>query len=125
MMGGTAGLAVAAAAVRGLRAIAPAGLPRANAIHVDGQVLAFAFSVATLVGLAFGLLPAFDAAGTDPHRDMQDASHRTTGGHGRTRRVPSLREVALALVLLVGAGRCCAASLRILSVPPASTRRPC
>jgi putative ABC transport system permease protein len=116
VMGGAAGLAIAAAAVRGLVAIAPAGLPRAGAIHLDGEVLAFAIGLTTIVGLGFGLLPAFDAAGTDPHRDIQDATHRATG-RSRTRRVLVVAEVALAFVLLIGAGLLLRSVTGLLAVP--------
>jgi putative ABC transport system permease protein len=115
-MGGAAGLALAAAAVRALVVIAPAGLPRADAIQLDSQVLAFAIGVSTIVGLAFGMLPAFDAAGANPHRDIQDSTQRATG-HGRTRRVLVVAEVALAFVLLVGAGLLLRSVAEILAVP--------
>jgi putative ABC transport system permease protein len=98
------GVAFAVFAVRALVAIAPAALPRAASIRVDGQVLAFALAIATLASLAFGLLPALEAAGSDPHRDMQESSSRTAHGHGRVRRALVAAEVALALILLVGAG---------------------
>ena len=103
--------------MRGLVAIAPAGLPRVDAIHVDGTVVAFALGITTLVGLAFGLLPALDAARTDPHRDIQEMSHRTTGGPGRMRRGLVVVEVGLAIVLLVGAGLLYRSVSALLSVP--------
>ncbi len=99
-----AGVGLAVFAVRALVAIAPAALPRASSIRVDGTVLAFALAVSSIAGLAFGLLPALEAAGRDPHRDLQDASHRTARGRGRVRRVLVVAEVALAFVLLVAAG---------------------
>ena len=116
-IGGGAGLAFAEAAVRGLVAIAPAGLPRAGAIHVDGMAVAFALGVTTLVGLAFGLLPALDAGRTDPQRDIQDASHRSTGGRGRMRGALVVAEVGLALVLLVAAGLLFRSVTGLLAVP--------
>ena len=118
LMSGVAGVAFAVAAVRVLVAIAPRGLPRAAAIHVDGQVLLFALALTTIVGLAFGLLPALEAAGTDPHRDIQAASHRTAGGHGRTRRLLVVAEVALAFILLIGAGLLMRSVRGLLAVPP-------
>ena len=115
-MGGAAGLGLAAAAVRGFVAIAPDGLPRAGAIHVDGYALAFALGLTTIVGLAFGALPALEAAGADPHRDIHDASQRATG-HRRTRRVLVVAEVAMAFVLLVGAGLLLRSVSGLLAVP--------
>ena len=113
-----AGLAVALVAVRTLVAIAPAALPRAASIRVDGAVLIFALGVAGLAGLAFGLLPALEAAGSDPHRDMQEASQRTARPHGRARRLLVVAEVALAFVLLVGAGLLLRSVRELLAVPP-------
>jgi predicted permease len=105
------------AAVRALVAIVPAGLPRVEAIRVDGAVLAFSLAVTTIVGLAFGLLPALEAAGTDPHRDLQEASRRTAGGHRGTRRALVVVEVALAFVLLIGAGLLLRSVRGLLAVP--------
>ena len=116
ILSAAAGVAVAAIGVRALAALAPPGLPRAAAIGVDGQVLAFALAAATVTGLAFGLLPALEAAGTDPHRDIQ-ASYRTTRGRGRVRAALVVAEVALAFVLLVGAGLLLRSVRSVLAVP--------
>jgi putative ABC transport system permease protein len=112
-----AGVGLAVLAVRALVAIAPAALPRAGSIGVDGQVLAFALAVASIAGLAFGMLPALEAAGRDPHRDLQDASNRTARGHGRLRRILVVAEVALAFILLVAAGLLMRSVSGLLAVP--------
>jgi putative ABC transport system permease protein len=117
VLSAVAGVVFAVFAVRALVTIAPAALPRVAAIAVDGQVLAFALALATIAGLAFGTLPALEAAGRDPHRDIQDASHRSAGGHGRVRRLLVVAEVALALVLLVGAGLLMRSIGGLLSMP--------
>ena len=113
-----AGVAVAIAAVRTLVAIAPAALPRAASIRVDGAVLVFALAVSAVAGLAFGLLPALEAAGSDPQRDMQEASQRTARPHGRARRLLVVAEVALAFVLLIGAGLLLRSVRELLAVSP-------
>lgn len=113
-----AGVGVAILAVRALVAIAPAALPRAASIRVDGDVLMFALAVSALAGLAFGILPALEAAGSDPQRDMQEASHRTARPQGRTRRLLVVAEVALAFVLLIGAGLLLRSVRELLAVPP-------
>lgn len=113
-----AGVAVAAGAVRALVAIAPAGLPRAASIRVDGEVLVFALAVSAVAGLAFGLLPALEAAGSDPQRDLQQASHRTARPHGHARHLLVMAEVALAFVLLIGAGLLLRSVRELLAVPP-------
>src|SRR5262249_41662841 len=69
-------------------------------------VAGFTIVVSVLVGLAAGLLPAFQAGGSDLHSALQDSSGRSGGGHAR-RRVRAglvIGEVALAMTLLVGAG---------------------
>ena len=104
LLGGVAGMAVALLGVRALMALSPPGLPRAGAIGVNGTVFAFGLGLTTLIGLAFGLLPALQAAHNAPNRDLQRASRRTAGGHRRARGVLVVTEVALALVLLVSSG---------------------
>ena len=103
-LGGVVGMAVAMLGVRVLVTLSPPGLPRVGAIGVDGAVLAFGLAVTTLTGLAFGLIPALQAAGSDPRRHLQEGSRRSAGGHRRTRGALVVAEVALALVLLVSSG---------------------
>ncbi len=115
-LGGVAGMAIAWLGVRVLVAASPANLPRLSAIGVDGSVLAFGFVLTTLVGLAFGLAPALQAAGRDPNEGLQWSSRRTVGGHRRTRGALVVAEVALALVLLVTSGLLLRSLNRLLAV---------
>ena len=69
-IGGVMGMVVAVIGVRALVALAPAGLPRAGAIGVDGEVFAVGLGLTTLIGLVVGLLPARQASG-GPHQDLQ------------------------------------------------------
>jgi putative ABC transport system permease protein len=103
-LGGAAGMIVAVLGSRALVALSPSELPRVGAIGVHGAVFVFGLGVTTLVGLAVGLVPAFQAARTDPHLDLQQGSRRSVGGHRRARGVLVTAEVALALVLLVSSG---------------------
>jgi putative ABC transport system permease protein len=103
-LGGAAGMALAALGVRALVALSPPDLPRAGAIGVDGAVLGFGLAVTALVGVAFGLTPALQAARGDPLQGLQPGTRRTAGGHRRLRGALVVAEVALALVLLVGSG---------------------
>jgi len=103
-MGGVVGMAVAILGVRALVALSPPGLPRIGAIAVDGSVFAFGLGITTLIGLAFGLIPALHAARYDPQRDLGHASRSTAGALRRTRSVLVVAEVALALALLVSSG---------------------
>ena len=104
LVGGAAGVAVAVFGVRAVVALAPAALPRVDAIGIHGVVLAFAFGITTLVGLAFGAIPAWQAAHSDPHGELQLAARRSGGAHRRARGALVVAEVALALVLLVASG---------------------
>ncbi len=115
-LGGVVGMAVAWLGVRALVAASPANLPRLSAIAVDGSVFAFGFGLTTLVGLAFGLAPALQAAGRDPPEGLQWTTRRTVGGHRRTRRALVIAEVALALVLLVTSGLLLRSLSRLLAV---------
>lgn len=103
VLGGLAGIAVAFIGVRALVALSPPGLPRAADIELNSTVFAFGSGVSTLVGLVFGLIPALQIS-SSPHRDIQDASPRTTGAQRGTRSVLVVAEVALAFVLLVSSG---------------------
>jgi putative ABC transport system permease protein len=116
-MGGVVGMAVAMLGVRALVALSPPGLPRVGAIGVDRTVFAFGLGITALIGLAFGSTPALQAARSDPHRDLQQGSHRTAGGHRRTRSALVVAEVALALVLLVTSGLLLRSLEHLFAVP--------
>jgi putative ABC transport system permease protein len=103
-IGGAVGVIIAHVGVRALVALSPPDLPRVGAIAVDRPVFAFALAITTIIGLAFGIVPARQAARTDPGHDLQQVSRRTIGGHWRTRHALVIAEVALALVLLVSSG---------------------
>ena len=102
--GGVVALGVAAAGVRGLVALSPPDLPRVGAIGLDARAFAFAFAVTALIGLLVGVAPALRASRTALGTGVRRGSARVAGGHAATRRVLVVAEVALALVLLVGAG---------------------
>ncbi|MGH7553422.1 MAG: ABC transporter permease, partial [Longimicrobiales bacterium] len=104
-LGGALGVAAGAAAVRALTALQPPGSLRLNDVTLDGRVLAFALVVTLASGILFGLVPALRGARIDAGATLKEGS-RTTGGRGN-RRVGQLlvvSEVALALMLVIGAG---------------------
>jgi putative ABC transport system permease protein len=117
-IGGALGLAVAEFGVRAVVALSPPGLPRVDAIRIDGAVFAFATGITALIGLAVGLIPALQAARQDPRAGLQQGSQRTTGGNQWTRRALVVAEVALALVLLVSAGLLVRSLQRLVAVSP-------
>jgi putative ABC transport system permease protein len=102
---GTAGAALAIVGVRALLALAPAGrIPRQEEISVDATALAFALGVSLVTGLVFGLVPAIRATRSNV-RDTLAASSRTMSNRdGGLRGALVVAEIALALVLLTGAG---------------------
>ncbi|HEY7529426.1 MAG TPA: ABC transporter permease [Gemmatimonadota bacterium] len=103
---GAAGLLLANWGVEALLSLSPASLPRLDEVGVDGRVLAFGIAVSTLTGAAFGLLPALHASRQDPAALLGEGALRTTAGPRRARlaRVLVVVELALAVVLLAGAG---------------------
>lgn len=82
------------------------GLPRANAIHIDGTVLAFSLGIALLAALLAGLLPAIASTGKDVFTALQDSSRSVGGSASRTslRKILLSAEIALTVILLVSAG---------------------
>ena len=82
-------MAVAVFGVRALVALSPPGLPRAGAIGSTARVFAFGLGITTLIGLAFGLIPALQAPRSDPQRNLQHGSpahRRRTPAHSRRAR---------------------------------------
>lgn len=104
-LGTAGGLALAWAAVRGLVALAPANLPRLDAIRIDLAVLAVTAAAALACASAFALVPAWAAFRVDLIRALRGSS-RTSGRHGASAlgRLVVVIEVALCFVLLVGSG---------------------
>jgi putative ABC transport system permease protein len=115
-IGGLAGLAVAWMGVRALVALSPRGLPQVEAIRVDEAVFLFSLGLTTMIGLLIGAIPAMQAARSDP-QEFLNGSRVTPGGHRRTRRGLVVVEVAMALVLLVGAGLLFRSLQQLFAVP--------
>ena len=117
--GGGLGLAVTMLALTALRAFHPASLPRLAEVDVDGAVLGFALLVSVVTTLLFGLVPALRVAGVDPQAQLQSGGR---GGLGPERRrirgMLIVGEVALSVVLLVGAGLLVRSFLALQQVRP-------
>lgn len=103
LLGGTAGILLAVWGVGALVAISPADLPRLADVRLDATAFGLALGATTLVGIGVGLVPALRAADR-PERDLGALSRRASGRHRWTRSALVVAEVALTLVLLVGAG---------------------
>lgn len=103
--GAAAGIGLAAWGLDALLAARPANLPRATEIHLSIETLLFAMVVSLLAALAFGLLPSVGLLRRDPAGHLRDDARGSVGasGHGM-RRVLVVAEIALACVLVTGAG---------------------
>jgi len=110
-LGAAGGALLAALVVPLLPHLLPPDIPHAEAIAVDGGVLAFAAFVAGLAALVFGFAPAL-AASASGIREAA-AGLRTTGAKSRTRDVLVVAELALAMTLLIGAGLLVSSFLRL------------
>ena len=105
LAGGALGVLLTVWLLHALIGLYPDGLPRADEIAVDGVVLLFTCGVSVLTGVAFGLLPAFQGSGLRLQEALK-AEGRSSMGHRtstRIRRALVVAEVALSLMLVVGA----------------------
>ena len=117
--GGTLGLAAAFGGLRLLTTLPEGELPRMAQIQLDGGVLLFTTVVSIAVAIGFGLIPALHASRTDLRDNMNESAGGTASPYAR--RVLSglvVIEVALALVLLVGAGLMTRSFTKLLQVSP-------
>ena len=109
-----------------LSAIVPTGIPIPDAaaevtlrpFEIDGRVLAFSLVVSVFNGILFGLAPAMHALKTDVIEGLKQGSRNTTNGGRRIREVLLVSEIALALVLLAGAGLMLKSFSRLQQVDP-------
>ena len=113
------GVGVAAMGVRVLVAVLPSQLPRLNPIGLDARVLVFSLTVALVTTVVFGLIPAVQASKTQPGtadlRERSSSSSRRSTAVGKTL---TGAEVALSLMLLVGAGLLLRTFWNLLQVDP-------
>jgi predicted permease len=105
-VGGVAGLLLGHLGLRALLATSPGSIPRADAVALDLPVLAFTLAVALLTGLIFGLAPLLHLTPRAMAESLRDGGQRSTAAAGRQRlrRLLVISEVALSVVLIVGAG---------------------
>jgi putative ABC transport system permease protein len=118
-VGGFAGLVLAWWGLRVLRAVVAQQVPiqRLEAVGIDGAVLAFTAAASLLSGVVFGLVPALTAAGRRLNDSLKEGGRTGTGVRGRRARSAFVVvEIALALVLLVGAGLLVRSFVRLMEV---------
>ena len=116
--GGLIGLAVAALGIRPFVACWPGTLPRAEAVHLDWRVMLFALGVSIVCGVMFGLAPAVRAFTQAPEHTLRAGGRGMAGASRKLHRALVVSEIALALVLLAGAGMLGRTILRLSAIDP-------
>jgi putative ABC transport system permease protein len=119
VLSGLAGLLIASWGTRALLAIAPGGIPRLGEVRLNATVFAFAVGIASLCGVLFGLAPALRVAGLPLVEGLKEGGRSGAGvSHRRTQRALVVCEIALALMLSIGAGLMIRSMAALTSVSP-------
>jgi predicted permease len=127
VMGGAAGLLIAQWALYIVRTLNPGNIPRLEDIAINGAVLAFTFGISVVTGVLFGLAPAWRALKVDLNTSLKSGGRSGQSDSGmrlarhRLRGLLVVSEMALSLMLLVGAGLLIRSFVRLQSVPPGFT----
>ena len=104
VVGGALGLLLALWGADLLLTVIPNNIPWVTEIALDRNVFAFTLAASVVTGIIFGLVPALQASSPDLNQTLKEGGRGSTGGRQRARSVLVVAEVALALVLLIGAG---------------------
>ncbi|MGH9445474.1 MAG: ABC transporter permease [Terriglobia bacterium] len=118
LIGGGLGLLVAKWGMRPILAAVPGSLPRSQDIRLDFTVLLFTLAVSAVVGVLFGLAPAFKVSQTNLQESLKAGGRGTTGGQHRAQKLLVVSEIVLTLVLLVAAGLMIRTIRRLWDVNP-------
>jgi predicted permease len=124
LLGGAAGIWIAAWSLYAVRTINPGNIPRLDDVGIDGPVLLFTLGISILTGIVFGLVPALRVSRTDLNASLKAGGRSGTDGGGLHATRDKLRgllvtvEIALSLMLLVGAGLLVRSFARLQNVPP-------
>ncbi len=124
LAGGAAGLLIAEWSLYIVRTINPGNIPRLEVIGIDARVLAFTFAVSILTGIVFGLAPALRSVNLDLSSALKAGGRSSQGDGGfslsrhRLRGLLVVSELALSLMLLIGAGLLIRSFVRLQSVSP-------
>ena len=120
VLGGGLGLLVAMWGVDLLVATTPVDIPRLKEVGLDARVLSFTFVISMLTGIVFGLVPAMQASRVDLNESLKEGGRGSTEGimRNRVRSILVVSEIALSLVLLIGAGLLIKSFMRLREVDP-------
>jgi putative ABC transport system permease protein len=117
-LGGAAGLLLALWGIDVLKAYVPVSLTQAAGASIDLSVLGFTSGVSLLTGLIFGSAPALQSSRPDLNESLKEGGRETTGGRAWFRNLLVVSEVALALILMIGAGLMINSFYRLNRVDP-------
>ena len=118
LVGGGLGLLLAAWGTQAALGVLPAALPRAEQVGLDTHVLIFTAGISLLAGILFGLTPALKTSHPDLHETLKQGGRGASGTRHRTQGVFVVVEMALALVLLIGAGLTIRSLAKLWTVDP-------
>jgi putative ABC transport system permease protein len=119
LVGGLVGLLLSVWSIKFFLTITPLWFPQTKGIPIDGRVLAFTFAISVFTGLLFGVTPALSASKSGVNDSLKESGHSSApAARLRARSVLVVAEVALALVLLVGAGLMINSLVRVLHADP-------
>jgi predicted permease len=118
LAGGALGLLLASWGTRAALARLPTALPRAGEIGMDARVLFFTVAISLLAGILFGLAPALKTARPDLHETLKEGGRGLSGARHRAHAALVVVEMAMAVVLLIGAGLMIRSLARIWNVNP-------
>jgi putative ABC transport system permease protein len=119
LLGGAAGLFLGSTALQLLLDLHPANVPRLAEVHLDGTVLAFSFAACALTGVLFGILPALQLGKPSLSDVLREGGKSSaSAGHSQVRRSLVVSEIALSLMLLLGAGLLIRSFFRLESARP-------
>ena len=123
LVGGAVGLVAAIWTLQMLPAVVPPDIPRIDEVGLDRRVLGFSLLLSLATGVAFGLIPALQGSRLNLVRALNEGSLQSVGGFrlrraNRTRSVLAAAEVAVALVLLIGAGLLLRSFVRLIDIDP-------
>jgi len=97
-------------------------VPRSEEISLDGHVLFYTLGISVLTGIVFGLIPALKTLRPDTHETLKEGGRGSSGARHRTQSVFIVVEMAMAVVLLIGAGLMIRTLSALGNVIPASIR---
>ncbi len=120
VIGGTLGILLASLGIRLLTGLGPAGIPHGTVVTIDSVVLVYSLVLSLVTGILFGLAPALQSAPTQLSASLKEGGKisASSSSGGRLRNLLTISEVALSMILLIGAGLLIRSFVRLLQVNP-------